>query len=167
MAGPARSIDFVPLSDVLPRELRAVELGLRRPAIELERHSAAGNRIGWHWYPEHSEPPPPSSRAYQLLVDATITLLDGDHDWLELSLDIAWCPALTVNAAVEVACWCPQDHGMHQVREACWPAATGAGLVDGFTAGAAMLIEVLDSGRFDPRPWRREAGLPDAPAAPL
>ena len=47
------------------------------------------------------------------------------RDWLELTLDVGWCPDLTVNAAVEMACWCSPDHNMHHVREGCWPVANG------------------------------------------
>jgi hypothetical protein len=47
------------------------------------------------------------------VLDTTITLADLDSDWLELTLDIAWRPELTVNAAVEVGCWCRPDHNMH------------------------------------------------------
>jgi hypothetical protein len=102
---------------------------------------------------------------YLLLVDTTITLYGTRDDWLELTLDIAWIkpPKLTVNAAVEVACWCPRDHNMHQVREASWPVADSHELVEAFAAGTAMLVDVLGSGPFEPRPWRLQAGLPDAP----
>ncbi|PWU53189.1 hypothetical protein DLE60_31065 [Micromonospora globispora] len=68
-----------------------------------------------------------------------------------------------MNAAVEVACWCPQDHNMHQVREAQWHVADCHELVEAFAVGTAMLADVLDSGPFEPRPWRIWANLPDAP----
>ncbi len=166
MAGPATSIADVPLHDLLPGDHAAAEHDLRRLAHTLDTHSSAANRTVWHWYPEHTEPPPTSSEgAYLLLVDTTITLVNTGDDWLELTLDIAWRPKLTVNAAVEVACWCPQDHNMHQVRQAHWQVASHPNLVDSFTAGAAMLTDVLDSGPFEPRAWRLRAGLPDAPAA--
>lgn len=166
MAGPATSIAHVPLHDVLPRNYVAAADDLRRLAHKLDTHRSAANRTVWHWYPEHAEPPPMSSeRGYLLLVDTTIMLINTGDDWLELTVDIAWRPKLTVNAAVEVACWCPQDHNMHQVREAHWQVASRQDLVDSFAAGAVMLTEVLDSGPFDPRAWRVRAGLPDAPAA--
>jgi hypothetical protein len=102
---------------------------------------------------------------YIILVDTTIMLYDTRDDWLELTLGIAWMapPKLTVNAAVEVACWCPQDHNMHQVRAAQWHAVNSRELVEAFAAGTAMLVDVLATGPFDPLPWRAQAGLPDAP----
>jgi hypothetical protein len=72
-------------------------------------------------------------------------------------------PQLTVNAAVEVACWCPHDHGMHQVRTGRRLATNDHELVEAFSAGVAMLTEVLRSGPFEPGPWRVAAHLPDAP----
>jgi hypothetical protein len=165
MSGPAMSIDHVPLSDVLPSDYVAAAGDLRRLARELDVHRAAADRIGWWWYPEHSRHPPVHvERDYLLLFDTTITLFSGGFDWLELTLDVAWCPELTVNAAVEVACWCSQDHNMHQVRAEHWPVTNSHDLVQAFAAGTAMLTNVLDSGPFDPRAWRVEAGLPDAPS---
>jgi hypothetical protein len=156
----------VPLREVLPRDYLSAEGELQRLASELDSHPSAADRTEWHWYPDRTEPPPPTSpgRLYQLLVDTTITLYDANYDWLELTLDIAWMtpPKLTVNAAVEVGCWCPQDHNMHQVRVAQWQAADSHELVEGFAAGTAMLIDVLASGPFEPRPWRVRAGLPEA-----
>jgi hypothetical protein len=164
VSGPTNSINQVPLSDVLPRDHAAAAGQLSRLAHKLEAHPMAAERIQWHWYPEHNtKPAMPTGRGYHLLVDTTITLFNQGHDWLELTLDVAWRPELTVNAAVEVACWCPTDHNMHQVRESRWPATGTEELAEAFAAGITMLTGVLDSGPFDPRPWRLDAGLPDAP----
>jgi hypothetical protein len=166
MVGPAPSLAHVPLGEVLPPDYLGVEGELRRLANELDRHPSAADQSAWHWYPDRREPPQASDRgAYLLLVDTTITLYDTRDDWLELALDIAWLapPKLTVNAAVEVACWCPQDHNMHQVRTARWHAINSHELVEAFAAGTAMLLDVLATGPFDPRHWRVQAGLPDAP----
>lgn len=164
MSGPVNSIDQVPLLDVLPiNHARAVD-SLRGLAHALDVHPAAAGRLQWHWYPEHNtRPSTPAERTYLLILDTTITLFSHGYDWLELTLDVAWRPELTVNAAVEVACWCSPDHNMHQVREGNWPAAGTDELVEAFAAGTAMLAGILDSGPFDPRPWRLEHGLPDAP----
>lgn len=105
----------------------------------------------------------PAERSYELVFDTTITLFNQGSDWLELTLDVGWRPELTVNAAVEVACWCSPDHNMHQVRESHWPVAGTEELVEAFAAGVTMLADVLDSGPFEPGPWRLDAGLPDAP----
>jgi hypothetical protein len=166
MAGPVPSIDQVPLRDVLPPWLRTAEQDLRRSAHKLDRHPSAVDRIAWHWYPEHTEAASTFDEGnYLLLADTTITLLNTGDDWLELTLDIAWRkpPQLTVNAAVEVACWCPQDHNLHQVRATELLVASDHELIEAFAAGTAMLTDVLESGPFDPRPWRIRAGLPDAP----
>jgi hypothetical protein len=161
MSGPATSIAHVPLSEVLPSDYAAAADDLRRLARELELHRSATDRIEWCWYPEHtSHPPGPAERCYLLLFDTTIALFASGLDWLELTLDVAWSPQLTVNAAVEVACWCPQDHNMHQVRAAHWPVTNGRDLVEAFAAATAMVTNVLDSGPFDPSAWRVAAGLP-------
>jgi hypothetical protein len=166
MAGPVASIMQVPLGEVLPGDYAPAADDLRVLAHEIESHPSAVHRVGWHWYPEHSEPPPTSSeRDYLLLVDMTIQLVDARDDWLELSLDLAWRPQLTVDAAVEVACWCPQDHNMHQVRAAHRRVTGAHDLVDAFAAGTAMLMDVLAAGPFEPSTWRIRAGLPDAPAS--
>jgi hypothetical protein len=165
VSGPVDSISHVPLLDVLPSDHAAAADQLRRLAHELDAHPLAAGRIQWHWYPEHNTRPSTSAEGIYLLVfDTTITLFHQGADSLELTLDVAWGGELTVNAAVEVGCWCPSDHNIHRVREGRWPAAGTNQLVEGFTAGAAMLAGVLDSGPFDPRPWRLEAGLPDAPS---
>ena len=166
MVGPAPSITRVPLREVLPRRYSGAEDELRRLANELDRHPLAAERIAWHWYPDRTEPPQTSEPGiYLLLVDTTITLYNTGDDWLELSLDIAWlAPAqLTVNAAVEVACWCLENHNMHQVRHERWLVVDSQELVEAFAAGAAMLIEVLASGPVEPHPWRVKGGLPDVP----
>jgi hypothetical protein len=165
MSGPATSLADVPLSDVLPIGFAAAERDLRRLTRDLEAHRSATGHVQWHWYPEHKAKPAITAQGVCYLVfDTTITLFNRDNDWFDLTLDVGWCPELTVNAAVEVACWCSHDHNMHQVRESRRPVANSDELVEAFAAGAAMLVGVLDSGRFDPRPWRFEAGLPDAPS---
>ena len=156
----------VPLQEVLPHDYLSAEGELRRLANELDSNPLAAERIVWHWYPGRKEPPQTAeSRTYLLLVDTTITLYSTRDDWLELSLDIAWLASakLTVNAAVEVACWCQENHNMHQVRQGRWRVVDSHELVEAFAAGTAMLIEVLASGPSEPHPWRVQAGLPDAP----
>ncbi|WP_157437851.1 hypothetical protein [Actinoplanes subtropicus] len=155
------------MRDVLPLDYVAAGDDLTNLALRLETHRAAANRTAWHWYPEHAEHPQESSeRGYLLLLDATIVLADLNTDWLELTLDIAWRPELTVNAAVEVGCWCQPDHNVHQVRKERRSVASPQDLVDAFAAGAAMLLDVLESGPFEPSTWRTRTGLPNAPVAP-
>src|SRR5215469_5320621 len=166
MVGPALSLAHVPLGEVLPDDYADAEGELRKLAEALESHPSAAGRWAWHWYPEHREPPQSSDREhYLLLTDTTTTLYNTRDDWLELTLDIAWiAPSkLTVNAAVEVACWCPQDHNMHQVRTTRWHPANSRELVEAFAAATAMLADVLATGPFDPHPWRVQADLPDGP----
>jgi hypothetical protein len=102
----------VPLRDALPHLDLAAEDELRRLASMLDGHPVPAERTAWHWYSQRIEPPPyaPDGRLYLLVLDATITLYSTGDDWLELTVDIAWRTPqqLTVNTAVEVACWCPQ-----------------------------------------------------------
>jgi hypothetical protein len=148
---------------VLPSGFAAAERDLRRLAHDLEAHRSAAGHVQWHWYPEHNTKLATSTeRICYLVFDTTITLFNQGNDWLELTLDVGWCPELTVNAAVEVACWCPKDHNMHQVRESRRPVANSDELVEAFADGTAMLMRVLDSGLFDPGVWQAESGLPDA-----
>jgi hypothetical protein len=164
MAGPASSISQVPLREVLPRGHSGAENELRRLASELDRNPvAAGHRMAPVSRPDGAPQGKPGT--YLLLVDMTNTLYDTAEDSLELSLDIAWlAPAeLTVNAAVEVACGCPENDNMHQVRRGRWHVADSQELVEAFAAGAAMLTDVLASGPREPHPWRIRAGLPDDP----
>jgi hypothetical protein len=168
MAGSTPSFAHVPLGEVLPHDYMSAERDMRGLASELDNHPSAADRSTWHWYPGRREPSQPSPGGIRLLlVDLAITLYDTREDWLELALDIAWVAPhrLTVNAAVEVACWCPHNHNMHRVRTAQWQAVNSRELVEAFAAGTAMLTGVLAAGPFDPHPWRVQAGLPDGPPA--
>jgi hypothetical protein len=151
---------------MLPPFCSSAEEEIRRLSSALERHRIAGGRTAWHWWPQHRQPSGlADGSTYSLVLDATITLLNTGVDWLELALDIAWRTPeqLTVNAAVEVACWCPMDHNIHQVRGAEWHVNSSAELTNAFAGGTTMLLDVLDSGPYEPGPWRTASHLPDAP----
>lgn len=158
----------VPLSEAIPREYLAAEQALRRLGVELDRNRPAGDSDGWHWYPASTTDPLPSTdRIHYLLLDTSIIVYNTGVDWLELTLYVAWgttLPNLIANAAVEVACWCAQNHNMHPIREAQWDVTNSCELANAFAAGTAMLSEVLDTGPYDPSSWRIPAGLPDAPS---
>jgi hypothetical protein len=161
------SMERVPLRDVLPHDYLAVEDELRRLATQLDSHSSAVDRVARHWYPEHNSPPPASDelRIYLLLVDTAISLYDADSDWLELTLDIAWQQPskLTVNAAVEVACWCMPDHNMHQVRTVSRQIANSHELVEAFAAGASAAsraLVLIYQGTRPCRSWKVPVGPP-------
>ncbi|MEU5789562.1 hypothetical protein ABZ754_17750 [Micromonospora purpureochromogenes] len=165
MAGPVPSLASVPLIEVLPERYRTAVRDLCRTADDLDSHRPPTDRGGWHWYPANAVPPSRHDRGIShLLLDTAVTVHDAGVDWLELTLDIAWSPAsnLVVSAAVEVACWCAQDHNMHPVREAQWEVATAGELVEAFAAAAATVRGWLSTGPHDPYTWRRQAGLPDA-----
>lgn len=169
MSGPASSVAQVPLSAVLPSGYAAIEGELRRLAHRMESHAAAVGSIRWNWYPEHNTRPAAQTEGTCLAVfDVAVTLFDEGSDTLELTLNVGWCPDLAVNAALEVACCCSyQDHDIHRVVGSRCSAVNGPGLVEGFAAGTAMFIRVLETGPFDPRSWRTKAGWPNAtPEAP-
>ncbi|GAA3233503.1 hypothetical protein GCM10010532_070270 [Dactylosporangium siamense] len=154
------------MSDVLPVAFAAVEDDLRRLARDLQARQAAAGRVTWHWFLEPTEAPRTLSEREALpIVSGSIMLYNSGVDWLELDLDIAGEPELTVTASVHVACWCTENHNAHYVLEACWPVASAHDLIEGFAAGTAILTEVLNAGPFDPSTWRIHAGLPDAPKA--
>ncbi|MEV4350542.1 hypothetical protein AB0J83_39300 [Actinoplanes sp. NPDC049596] len=160
MAGPVSSIAYVALHEVLPPGFAGAEGRLRELASKLERHHSA-DRVAWHWYPEHVE-----VRADgKILAGVTITMYDTRDDWLELSLRILWRagPRLSVEASVEVACWCAENHNMHPVRELDRDVEDDFELADAFAAGVKMLVAVLGAGPFEPQPWRVAAGLPIRP----
>jgi hypothetical protein len=103
-----------------------------------------------------------------MIISTSAAALPASKSWTQLApehlaADVARSPELSVNVAVEVACWCARDHNIHYVRESARPVADTAEVVEAFAAGVAMLTSVLNSGPFDPRPWRLDAGLPDAP----
>ncbi|GAA4474172.1 hypothetical protein [Phytohabitans houttuyneae] len=115
MAEKGSSIAAIPLSEVLQRNYPAAEGDLRRLGIAMDNHRPAAGRSQWHWYLQSAADPQPSTDRIHnnLLLDAAIKMYDTGVDWLELTLYIAWGPSLPnliVNAAVEVACWCPHDH---------------------------------------------------------
>jgi hypothetical protein len=117
MAGPVPSMADVPLSEVLQPEYSDTEGALRRSGIDLDSHRPAGDSGGWHWFPRSTvEPQSSTDRIHYVLLDGSIMVYDNGVDWLELTLCVAWgtsLPDLIVSAAVEVACWCPQNHNMH------------------------------------------------------
>ncbi|MEU8820651.1 hypothetical protein [Actinoplanes sp. NPDC048796] len=165
MAGPVSSIAYVPLHEVLPPGFAGAEGRLRELAGRLERHHSA-DRVSWHWYPDHVEPPEVLAEGLRRdLVGITITLYNTRDDWLELALYLAWRPGprLTVEASVEVACWCAENHNMHPVRELSRDADDDFELADAFAAGVKMVTAVLTDGPFEPQPWRAAAGLPIRP----
>jgi hypothetical protein len=161
MAGPVSSIAYVPLSELLPAGFGRAEQRLRDLARRLEAHPAA-ERMAWFWHPEHVDPPAALAEDLrQVLLWAAITLYNTRDDWLELSLSISWRDAgqLTAYAAVEVACWCAENHNMHPVRDLDRDVDDDLDLGDAFAAGVKMLTTVLDEGPFEPQPWRQAAGL--------
>lgn len=168
MRGPqvAPSLADIPLSELLPEPYTTVLVELRRAGARLDSGRPATEPSRWFWYPANALPPSaPRPGISELLVGTGITLYSTGVDWLELTLDIAWAepPRLAVSAAVEVACWCPQDHNMHQVRDLRWEVATGAELVDALDAAATTLLTWLRDGPYLPGPWRTRAGMDNAP----
>ncbi|MFF5084967.1 hypothetical protein ACFY36_48670 [Actinoplanes sp. NPDC000266] len=158
MAGPVSSIAYVPLHEVLPPGFGRAEGRLRELAGKLERHHSA-DRVSWHWYPDHLD------AFLGTLVRITITLYNTRDDWLELALSVTGGEGghLAVEAAVEVACWCDDDHNAHRVRDLSREVDDDYELADAFAAGAKMLTAVLTEGPFEPQPWRAAAGLPIRP----
>ncbi len=82
-------------------------------------------------------------------------------DWLELALDVWYAghEGLLVTAAVEVACFCPADHGMHPAAAAEWPARSEGQLLDAFEAALAKLTAWSED-TASPDIWRHRAQLP-------
>jgi hypothetical protein len=66
---------------------------------------------------------------------------------------------LLITATVEVACFCPVDHGMHPAAGAEWRAQSGAQLLDAFEAAFEKLT-AWSQDATSPDVWRRRANLP-------
>lgn len=100
------------------------------------------------------------------MLSATVSLVNTGEDWLELSLLVAFdTPSLLeVAAAVEVACWCRDDHNMHVIERREWVVGSGPALARSFASALQEITRWLATGQREPDPWRDGAGLP-GPAA--
>jgi hypothetical protein len=86
----------------------------------------------------------------------------SQSDWLELALDVWYdvrC-AVLVTATVEVACYCPTDHNVHNAAEEEWTATSPAGLIWAATEAVSVLT-VWATDESGPSEWRRRSGVPD------
>ncbi len=100
-------------------------------------------------------------RPLPLAVGTAIGRHYQPDDWLELALDVWYAgrDGLLVTAAVEVACFCPEDHGMHPAANAEWAAQSEAELLIAFDAALDKLA-AWSGDDSTPDVWRRRAGLP-------
>ncbi|WP_200211071.1 hypothetical protein [Micromonospora coerulea] len=116
----------------------------------------------WESYTHEASLPPPAAGVRLLVLSATVSVVDTGQDWLELSLQVAIdTPSLLeVAAAVEVACWCTNDHNMHAVERWEWLVGSGSALARSFDAAIQKITRWLATGPREPDAWRDQAGLP-------
>ncbi|NYF56519.1 hypothetical protein [Micromonospora purpureochromogenes] len=116
----------------------------------------------WESYTHEDALPRPAAGVQLLVLSATVSVVDTGQDWLELSLQVAFdTPSLLeVAAAVEVACWCTNDHNMHAVERREWLVGSGPALARSFDAAIHKITRWLATGPSEPDPWRDRAGLP-------
>ncbi|MFI7212770.1 hypothetical protein [Micromonospora maritima] len=131
-------------------------------AADALQATGSGVQPAWESYAHEHAPPPSATGVRTLVLSATVSLADTGEDWLELALTTAFdTPSLLeVAAAVEVACWCTDDHHMHAVERREWVAGSGPALARSFTAATREITRWLATGPHDPQPWRDGAGLP-------
>ncbi|MGW9192342.1 hypothetical protein [Micromonospora chersina] len=135
-------------------------------AADVLQSTESGVQPAWESYTHERGPTPPAAGAQLLVLSATVSLVNTGEDWLELSLLVAFdTPSLLeVAAAVEVACWCVDDHNMHAVERREWVVGSGPALARSFAAAVHEISRWLATGPREPDPWRDGAGLPGPPA---
>lgn len=114
----------------------------------------------WTWY-EEDKTPDTGRQPLHLILGAVVVGHQGGGDWTEFALDV-WRgvePLRVVTAAVEVACWCPEDHNMHAALEHEWTADNAEALVRAVEEALAALANWWRQST-DADDWRRRAGLP-------
>jgi hypothetical protein len=87
---------------------------------------------------------------------------DNHSDWLELAVDV-WPDSETgpvVTATVEVACFCPNDHNVHEVVHLDRAVAGPVDLIYAMR-WAVDHLTVWAADSRDPSEWRRRFNLPD------
>ncbi|MFJ6784903.1 hypothetical protein [Streptomyces yangpuensis] len=158
------SFDDVPLTTLIPglsptdvESLRGAARTIDSARIESTR---AESRREWEWALDHAVFPGPEACTPVILGLDVVEHADGG-DQLEFLLQVVWTGGgrLTVDAAVNVACWCDTDHATHDVDALSLVVGDAASLPQAFRARAQRLI----GWPADPRDadhWRAEAGLP-------
>ena len=154
------SLNTVDLSALLGMSLsaearqRMVEIGSRIDLLRLPADEGG-------WVIGRYPPAPAGSQPLPLALGTALGRHYERSDWLELALDVwfAGRDGLLVTAAVEVACFCPVDHGMHQVAVAEWKTRSEAELLDAFDAALTKLATWSED-TASPGTWRHRAQLP-------
>jgi hypothetical protein len=123
----------------------------------------ATGRAPWEAF-THEEPP-------ESLVGGSHTLFQGNyaldtaHDWLDVSLDVAYetPQVLRVSATAQVQCWCDTDHGMDTVEEHTWLVGDAESLARAWEAGCTTVSAWFSADLVIAAAWRQRAGLPPRP----
>ncbi|MFJ4466985.1 hypothetical protein ACIP2X_05605 [Streptomyces sp. NPDC089424] len=158
---PARgAIDDAPLAALFPHlPARDVE-ALRQVARAVDAVRAEGATTPWEWTRDPVVTPEPLPWT-SVLFGVNFIEHAGAGDQLEFVLQVVWTESgeLAVEAAVNVACWCEDDHATHDVDELSLVVGARDSLVPAFTAGAERLGGWLADPR-DADHWREVAALP-------
>jgi hypothetical protein len=111
----------------------------------------------WDWFPGEA------ANGVQFSLTGATCLGEAADDQVELELCVGRSSSAgetVVSATVGVWCWCPQDHGVHYVREVEATTTTAEQLTAAIESLTDQLVRWRDTESHDAEWWRAEAGLP-------
>ncbi|MCF3130827.1 hypothetical protein [Streptomyces olivochromogenes] len=157
MRGP---FDRVPLDELFPHVDDLGRQRMRRAVAMVDAVRPADQTPDWEWWPHHINFPGAAVGVPEILL-TEFSLYDDRVDWLAMAIDVEWTAAgrLRVCAAVEVACWCTENHNAHYAPSLEIPVRDDASLEAAFEAAARQLTKWLEE-PWDPEHWRARANLP-------
>ncbi|MEW5627727.1 hypothetical protein AB1388_14315 [Streptomyces hydrogenans] len=148
----------VPLSALFPFLSPADVDSLKRTAGMVDAARADRTTADWEWFPGHAVLA--GARPGTVLgLDAVEHAAEGDRLEFQLLVTKTASGRLVVDAAVNVACWCANDHATHDVDALGLVVGEEASLPDAFRAGAERLTGWL-ADPHDADHWRARGGLP-------
>ncbi|MFF6791707.1 hypothetical protein ACFY9C_21880 [Streptomyces filamentosus] len=115
---------------------------------------------GWEWVLEHAVFPG-TQVGTPVVLGLDVIEHAGGGDQLEFLLQVVWIDPgrLSVDASVNVACWCETSHATHDADAVRVVVGEETSLPGAFRAGAEHLTGWL-ADPHDADYWRAKAGLP-------
>jgi len=154
------NLDAVPLEQLLPGIDTGCLTRIRAAAASLDAARPRGDAPTWYWHPEHATFPGFDARGSRAVLETGVATGDRS-DWTELDLDFRWnwIGMREVTATLDVACFCDEDHNVHQVEELALLAAS-YGALSAQLERAVEQVHTWLAGPLEPAYWRDRAGLP-------